>query len=368
VEAPAIATEGIARQFGDHWAVDGVDLAIAPGEIYGFLGPNGAGKSTLVRMLCTLLRPTRGRGFVAGHDVARRPEAVRLQIGVALQDAALDDRQTGRELLDLQARLYGLRRDERLRRVADVLTLVDIGDAIDRQIHTYSWGMKRRLDLAAALIHDPRILFLDEPTTGLDPESRAAVWDQVRTLRGRHGTTIFLTTQYLEEADELADRVGIISRGRLVAEGTPDALKRTVGTDVIAAQLAEMTPGAVEAVRAVPGVDDVVCRRRELMVHAADGAAAMSPVALALHAAGATAVSLTLRRPTLDDVFLELTGSHLRGDQAAGDPAHDRGDSDPAHDRGDSDPAHDRGDGDRAGDADRDGSPGAPLSRSGERP
>jgi ABC-2 type transport system ATP-binding protein len=319
VDSPAIVTEDIGRQFGDYWAVDGVDIAIAPGEIYGFLGPNGAGKSTLVRMLCTLLRPSRGRGFVAGHDVARQPELVRLQIGVALQDAALDDRQTGRELLDLQARLYGLRRDERLARVAQVLTLVDIGSAIDRQIHTYSGGMKRRLDLAAALIHDPQILFLDEPTTGLDPESRAAVWTEVRGLQRQQGTTIFLTTQYLEEADELADRVGIISRGHLVAEGTPEALKRTVGIDVIVATVADVPSTAIDALRAVAGVQDVVCRRDELMVHAEDGAAAMSPVALALHGSGATVKSLTLRTPTLDDVFLQLTGSHLEGDENSGD-------------------------------------------------
>ena len=253
---------------------------------------------------------------MAGHDVARQPELVRLQIGVALQDAALDDRQTGRELLDLQARLYGLRRDERLARVAQVLTLVDIGDAIDRQINTYSGGMKRRLDLAAALIHDPQILFLDEPTTGLDPESRAAVWTEVRALQQQRGTTIFLTTQYLEEADELADRVGIISHGRLVAEGTPDALKRTVGTDVIVARVSELPDAALEAVGAVAGVEEVVCRGDELMVHADDGAAAMSPVALALHRSGATVKSLTLRTPTLDDVFLRLTGSHLQADEA----------------------------------------------------
>ncbi len=316
MDSPAIVTEDIGRRFGDHWAVDGVDLTIAAGEIYGFLGPNGAGKSTLVRMLCTLLRPTRGRGFVGGHDVARHPELVRLQIGVALQDAALDDRQTGRELLDLQARLYGLHRHERLARVAQVLTLVDIGTAIDRQIHTYSGGMKRRLDLAAALIHDPPILFLDEPTTGLDPESRAAVWTEVRTLQRQRGITIFLTTQYLEEADELADRVGIISRGRLVAEGTPEALKKTVGTDVIVATVTDVAPASVDALRAVPGVEDVVCRGDELMVHAGDGAAAMSPVALALHGSGAAVKSLTLRTPTLDDVFLELTGSHLQGESS----------------------------------------------------
>ncbi|MGA2519939.1 MAG: ATP-binding cassette domain-containing protein [Acidimicrobiales bacterium] len=321
---PAVVTEDIARQFGDFWAVNGVDLRIDAGEIYGFLGPNGAGKSTLVRMLCTLMRPTRGVARVAGHDVARHPERVRLRIGVALQDAALDDRQTGRELLDLQGRLYGLRRDERAERMAQVLRLVDIGTAIDRQIRTYSGGMKRRLDLAAALIHDPDILFLDEPTTGLDPESRAAVWDEVRLLNEQHGTTIFLTTQYLEEADELAGRVGIISRGRLVAQGTPEALKRTVGTDVIVARVERQTDVIVEALRAVPGVDEVVAARDEVMVHAADGAAAMSPVALALHGAGAAVISLTLRTPTLDDVFLQLTGSHLQADETgAGAPPAD---------------------------------------------
>ena len=311
MSAPAVATENIARRFGDFWAVDGVDLAIAPGEIYGFLGPNGAGKSTLVRMLCTLLNPSRGRATVAGFDVAHQPERVRLHIGVALQDAALDDRQTGRELLALQGRLYGLRRDERLARVAHVMGLVDIGTAIDRQIKTYSGGMKRRLDLAAALIHDPDIVFLDEPTTGLDPESRAAVWEEVRTLNREQNTTIFLTTQYLEEADELADRVGIIAKGKLVAEGTPEELKRTCGTDVIVARVEKLDDDTVQTLRALPGVDDVRTNGDEVMVHADDGAAAMSPVALALHHAGKVAVSLTLRTPTLDDVFLRLTGSHL---------------------------------------------------------
>ena len=308
---PAVATEGIARRFGDYWAVDGVDLEIAPGEIYGFLGPNGAGKSTLVRMLCTLIQPTRGHGYVAGFDVAHDPEQVRLRIGVALQDAALDDRQTGRELLDLQARLYGLHRDERLARLEQVLELVDIGDAIDRRIRTYSGGMKRRLDLAAALIHDPEILFLDEPTTGLDPVSRVMVWDEVRNLNAQLNTTIFLTTQYLEEADELAGRVGIIARGRLVAEGTPEELKRSVGEDVIVAKLASVDDAVEAAVGAVPGVDKVVAGRGELVVHARDGAAAMSPVALALHGCGASVSSLTLRTPTLDDVFLQYTGAHL---------------------------------------------------------
>jgi ABC-2 type transport system ATP-binding protein len=210
--------------------------------------------------------------------------------------------------------------------MAQVLKLVDIGGAIDRQIKTYSGGMKRRLDLAAALIHDPEILFLDEPTTGLDPESRAAVWEEVRNLNEQHGTTIFLTTQYLEEADELAGRVGIISKGQLVAEGTPEDLKRTVGTDVIVARVEHLTDGTLAALSMLSGVHDVVATRNEVMVHADDGAAAMSPVAVSLHRTGAAVVSLTLRTPTLDDVFLQLTGSHLGDDRQDGNgarPQHD---------------------------------------------
>ncbi|HXW34298.1 MAG TPA: ATP-binding cassette domain-containing protein [Acidimicrobiales bacterium] len=317
MSGPAVVTEGIARRFDDYWAVDGVDLSIEEGEIYGFLGPNGAGKSTLVRMLCTLMLPTRGRALVGGEDVARHPERVRLHIGVALQDASLDDKQTGRELLDLQARLYGLDRRERASRIEDVLRLVDIGDAIDRLIGTYSGGMKRRLDLAAALIHDPEILFLDEPTTGLDPLSRVAVWDEVRNLNAELGTTIFLTTQYLEEADELAGRVGIIAKGKMVAEGTPTELKREVGEDLVVAKLSGASEDLAAAVRSVPGVDDVFLERDGLVVTSRDGAAIMSPVAVALHGSGAKVESLTLRTPTLDDVFVQLTGSHLDDEESA---------------------------------------------------
>ena len=207
----SIRAAGLVRRFDDFTAVDGIDLDIPAGEIYGFLGPNGAGKSTTVRVLCTLIAPDGGTATVAGYDVATQPEQVRLRIGVALQDAALDPKQTGSELLRLQARLYGLNRKETTTRLREVRQLVDIGDAMDRLIGTYSGGMKRRLDLAAALIHNPEILFLDEPTTGLDPVSRAAVWEEVRRLNTELGTTIFLTTQYLEEADELADRVGILA-------------------------------------------------------------------------------------------------------------------------------------------------------------
>jgi ABC-2 type transport system ATP-binding protein len=307
----AILAEGLERSFGDVEAVRGVDLAIPPGEIYGFLGPNGAGKSTTVRVLCSLIAPTGGRAVVAGYDVARHASDVRLRIGVALQDAALDPKQTGTELLTLQGRLYGLREPDLSRRVHQLRGLVDIGDAMDAQIGTYSGGMKRRLDLAAALVHNPEVLFLDEPTTGLDPVSRAAVWDEVRQLNEHLGVTVFLTTQYLEEADVLADRVGIIDRGRIVAEGTPEDLKRSVGNDLIVVKLDGDAHLAKAAVKDVDGVVDVEVRGQELTVGTLDGAATVSPVAVALDGCEVRVRELTLRTPTLDDVFLELTGNRI---------------------------------------------------------
>jgi ABC-2 type transport system ATP-binding protein len=310
----AIEAERLVRAFDGVTAVDELDLAIPRGEIYGFLGPNGAGKSTTVRVLCTLLSPTAGRALVAGHDVATEPEQVRLHIGVALQDAALDPKQTGIELLRLQGRLYGLSRSEIDRRLDALGRLIDIGDALGRRISTYSGGMKRRLDLAAALVHNPQVLFLDEPTTGLDPVSRARMWDEVRRLNRELEMTIFLTTQYLEEADELADRVGIINDGRLVAEGTPDELKRRVGNDVIIAVVDGRADASRQAVQAVGGVLSVEVRGDELLITATDGAATIGAVAVALNTV-APVRHLTLRTPTLDDVFLELTGNRIESDE-----------------------------------------------------
>jgi ABC-2 type transport system ATP-binding protein len=308
----ALQTRTLTRRFGDTIAVDGIDLDVAAGEIYGFLGPNGAGKSTTVRMLTTLLLPSAGTASVAGFDVRDDAEMVRLRIGVALQEAALDPKQTGRELLDLQGRLYGLDAAERRRRVGELLVLVDIGDAIDRRIGTYSSGMKRRLDLAAALVHEPEVLFLDEPTTGLDPSSRAAVWEEVRRLNDQRGMTIFLTTQYLEEADALADRVGIIAKGRIVAEGTPADLKRSVGSDVI---IAKGQPGDTERIRQIlaliEGLGSVEAAGDEVVISVTNGAKAISPVAVALTEAGIAVEALTLRTPTLDDVFLHVTGERM---------------------------------------------------------
>ncbi len=307
----AIQATGLVRRFGEFTAVDGVDLDVRAGEIYGFLGPNGAGKSTAVRVLCTLLAPNGGSATVAGFDVETEPEEVRFRIGVALQDAALDPQQTGMELLRLQGRLYGLNKADVAARLDELSTLVDIGDALNRRIGTYSGGMKRRLDLAAALVHNPEVLFLDEPTTGLDPVSRIKVWEEVRRLNDELGMTIFLTTQYLEEADELADRVGIIAAGKIVAEGTPEALKRSIGDDVIVVRIEGDASLAKSAVASVEGVTSSDMHGDELTVGAADGAAIVSPVAVALSASGVKVKELTLRTPTLDDVFLEITGNRI---------------------------------------------------------
>ena len=307
----AITATRLVREFSGLTAVDELDLEIGRGEIYGFLGPNGAGKSTTVRVLCTLLAPTSGSAVVAGYDVATQPDKVRLRIGVALQEAALDPKQTGIELLRLQGRLYGLSRTEIEGRLAELSRLIDIGDALARPIATYSGGMKRRLDLAAALVHNPEVLFLDEPTSGLDPVSRATMWEEVRRLNRELEMTIFLTTQYLEEADELADRVGIINDGRLVAQGTPTELKRSVGNDVIVARLDGSARDAREAVARLDGVRGVEARGDELIVTAEDGAATIGAIAVALSTV-APVRHLTLRTPTLDDVFLELTGNRLQ--------------------------------------------------------
>jgi ABC-2 type transport system ATP-binding protein len=316
----AIAAEGLVREFDGLTAVDGIDLHIGRGEIYGFLGPNGAGKSTTVRVLCTLIAPTGGRATVAGYDVATQPDQVRLRIGVALQEAALDPKQTGIELLRLQGRLYGLSKSEIDQRLEELGRLIDIGDALGRRIATYSGGMKRRLDLAAALVHNPEVLFLDEPTTGLDPVSRATMWEEVRRLNRELDMTIFLTTQYLEEADELADRVGIINGGRIVAEGAPDDLKRSVGNDLIVARVDGDAQAARGAVEAVDGVIGVETRTDEMTVTTIDGASTIGAVAVALNTVGAVR-HITLRTPTLDDVFLELTGNHIQSEADQPEPA-----------------------------------------------
>ena len=310
----AIETQELVRHYGSVRAVDGVDLAVKKGEIYGFLGPNGAGKTTVIRMLVTLLAPTRGSITVAGHDVMRQPDLVRSRIGVALQDAALDNKQTGRELLKLQGLLYGLGRRETDRRIDELSDLVDIGDAMKRMVGTYSGGMKRRLDLAAALIHHPEVLFLDEPTTGLDPISRSRIWEEVREINSSMGVTIFLTTQYLEEADALAERVGIINHGKLAVQGAPSELKRERGSDLIVARLEGDAALAAEALSGIPSVSSIETHGNEVTVSVGNGASVISAVALRLNEEGLAVEELTLRTPSLDDVFLHVTGVRFQGD------------------------------------------------------
>jgi ABC-2 type transport system ATP-binding protein len=317
---PAIEVRQLVREFrkGPR-AVDGIDLAVSPGEIYGFLGPNGAGKSTTVLMLTTLLPPTSGHASVGGYDIVRQGSQVRASIGAALQEAALDAILTGREHLKLQATLQGIPKADRLRRTDELLERVGLTEAADRRVGGYSGGMKRRLDLALALVHGPRILFLDEPTTGLDLQSRSALWEEVGRLAHEEGMTVFLTTQYLEEADALADRVGIIDRGKIVAEGTPTQLKAEIGSP------------SVEVVPADPSVSDAFAEqlshfgalardaRGAVTVQLPAGEEQLAEVVRTLDQAHLKVASLQLHQPSLDDVFLAKTGRKLEGAGEAGD-------------------------------------------------
>ena len=313
MHANTIEAEGLVREFkkGPR-AVDGIDLAVAPGEIYGFLGPNGAGKSTTVHMLTTLLPPTAGTARVAGYDILREGPEVRAAIGAALQEAALDPLLTGREHLRLQTAMHGLPRAERQRRGDELLARVGLTEAADRKVRGYSGGMKRRLDLALALAHRPRILFLDEPTTGLDIQSRLALWAEVERLSSEEGVTVFLTTQYLEEADALADRVGIIDHGRIVAEGTPAALKAQVGRPTVEAVPAD--PDQRERAAAILARFGEPCASSDgVAVRLRSGEADLAEIVRALDAEQLKVEHLQLHQPSLDDVFLAKTGRSLEG-------------------------------------------------------
>ena len=309
----AIQAEQLVREFkkGPR-AVDGIDLEVSPGEIYGFLGPNGAGKSTTVHMLTTLLPPTSGSAHVAGFDVVRQGPQVRQNIGAALQEAALDPLLTGREHLRLQASLQGLSRADRVRRSEELLTRVGLGEAADRKVRGYSGGMKRRLDLALALVHRPKILFLDEPTTGLDVQSRTALWSEVSRLASEDDVTVFLTTQYLEEADVLADRVGIIDHGHIVAEGTPAALKAEVGRPTV-----EAIPASEDDLPRTAGIlerfGEPVSSTKGVAVRLNDGRVGLYEIVRALDADGLEAENIQIHQPSLDDVFLAKTGRSLEG-------------------------------------------------------
>ena len=315
-----IEVRGLVREYkkGPR-AVDGIDISVAPGEIYGFLGPNGAGKSTTVHVLTTLLPPTAGTALVAGYDVVKDGPKIRGLIGVALQEAALDPLLTGRDHLRLQATLQSVPKEQRNPRAEELLHRVGLVDAADRKVSGYSGGMKRRLDLALALVHSPRVLFLDEPTTGLDPQSRTDIWNEVALMRREAGVTVFLTTQYLEEADVLADRVGIIDAGKIVAEGTPAELKAEIGRP---------------SVHAIPRTEDDRPRIADFLAQFGEPLASTRDVAVRLNeglgltdivravdANGVDIADLELHAPTLDDVFLAKTGRTLEGAAEEADTA-----------------------------------------------
>jgi ABC-2 type transport system ATP-binding protein len=311
--AHGIEAERLVRDFKEVRAVDGIDLAVAEGEIYGFLGPNGAGKSTTVHMLTTLLPPTDGRARVAGFDIVKDGPKVRRAIGAALQEAALDPLLTGREHLRLQTSLHGIAKAERNRRSDELLERVGLEAAAERKVRTYSGGMKRRLDLALALVHNPRILFLDEPTTGLDPQSRTALWAEVGRLAQEDGVTVFLTTQYLEEADVLANRVGIIDHGRIVAEGTPAELKAEIAHPTVEAIPAdpEQRPQLARILEQFGELSQV--SPKSLAVRLSGDEFGLADIVRALDTADLHVEHLQLHAPSLDDVFLAKTGRTLEG-------------------------------------------------------
>src|ERR1700761_2502310 len=311
---PAIEVEKLVREFrkGPR-AVDGIDLAVSPGEIYGFLGPNGAGKSTTVLMLTTLLPPTSGRATVGGYDISKQGSEVRATIGAALQEAALDAILTGREHLMLQATLQGMPKADRTRRAQELLERVGLTEAADRRVGGYSGGMKSRLDLALALVHSPRILFLDEPTTGLDPQSRSALWEEVARLARDEGMTVFLTTQYLEEADVLADRIGIIDHGHIVAEGTPAELKAEIGGPSVEVTPANADDGDRLAELLTPFGEMRRDGNGSVAVQLPGGEAELAEIIRILDRADLHVETLQLHQPSLDDVFLAQTGRKLEG-------------------------------------------------------
>ncbi|MGW5458061.1 ATP-binding cassette domain-containing protein [Streptomyces sp. NPDC003996] len=312
--APAVEARRLVKTYpGDVTALNGMDITVAPGTVFGLLGPNGAGKSTTVKILTTLARPDSGTATVAGHDVLRHPDRVRRAIGVVAQQSGADPVATGRENLQLQGRLHGLAGTALNRRVDELLERFSLTDAARRPVKGYSGGMRRRLDVALGLVHRPEVLFLDEPTTGLDPEARTAMWEEIGRLAGEEGLTILLTTHYLEEADRLAERVAIVDRGRIVVEGTPDALKGELRGDAVHLELGEPVGEAgrtllTGALTALPGVYEALCEGRRISVRADDGAATVPALLAALDRAGVTVSSATVARPSLDDVYLRHAG------------------------------------------------------------
>jgi ABC-2 type transport system ATP-binding protein len=320
-DGPAIETKGLVKVFGENRAVDGIDLQVPAGTVYGVLGPNGAGKTTAVKMLATLLRPDGGEARVFGHDVVREPDAVRARVSLTGQYASVDEDLTGTENLVLLARLLGYSKPSARKRAGLLLESFGLSDAAGRQVKHYSGGMRRRIDIAASILGTPDLLFLDEPTTGLDPQSRSALWDEVERLAREDGVTVFLTTQYLEEADVLADRVGIIDRGKIVAEGTPEELKREIGGDSVEAIPAD--PHDLERATAVLSHfgEPAAHSPKGAAVRLRQGAEQLVAIVRALDDEGIAVAHLQLHSPSLDDVFLAKTGRSLEGAAEEDEPA-----------------------------------------------
>ncbi|HEV2780063.1 MAG TPA: ATP-binding cassette domain-containing protein [Actinophytocola sp.] len=307
---PAIAAADLVKKYGEVTALNGLSFAVAPGTVFGLLGPNGAGKSTTIKILTTLSRPTSGGATVAGIDVLRRPDAVRRAIGVVTQRASTDPQATGGENLLLAGRIYGMRGRDVKARAAELLERFGLTEAADRVVRTYSGGMQRKLDVAMGLVHRPSVLFLDEPTTGLDPQARAEMWAEISRLARHEEMTILLTTHYLEEADHLADRLAIVDKGMIVAEGSPDQLKSELRGDAVVADLAADADPALArtAIERLGGTRDITVEGRSVRTRVDNGAAAVPAVLAALESAGLAALSITVARPSLDDVYLRHAG------------------------------------------------------------
>jgi ABC-2 type transport system ATP-binding protein len=315
----ALVAEGLVKRYGEVQALAGVSFRVRAGEVFGLLGPNGAGKSTTVKVLTTLTTPDDGRGEVAGHDIVAAPDAVRRSLGYVPQSSGVDRDATGRENLMLQGHIQGVGGRELRARVTELLDLVGIADSADRVVRGYSGGMKRRLDVALGLVHRPQVLFLDEPTTGLDPEARAAMWEELGVLAHRESLTILLTTHYLEEADQLADRLAIVSRGRVVVEGTPEQLKQGLEGEVVEVEIADgAAEDAAATVRALTDVREVTLSGRKLRSRVADGARAVPTILAALDGRGVGVEAVTMHRPSLDNVYLHYTGREFRDEDEAG--------------------------------------------------
>jgi len=315
----AIVADELRKQYGEIQALDGVSFAVREGEVFALLGPNGAGKSTTVRILTTLTKPDSGSATVAGHDVVRHPDRARRALGYVPQESGIDREATGRENLTLQGRIYGMRGPELTQRVDELLELVGLADAADRIVRGYYGGMKRRLDIALGLVHRPSVLFLDEPTTGLDPEARVAMWAEVQRLAAQESLTILLTTHYLEEADQLADRLAIVSRGRIIVEGTPEELKRGLQGELVTVELQNgQVDDAVAVVERFEGARETAADGQQVRTRVPNGAQAIPALLSALEGSGIGVASVATSRPSLDDVYLHYTGRDFSADDAEG--------------------------------------------------